>query len=185
MALAKGTQIPATPVDGKVRTDLVPVLADPEHPTLAELNAESVVHISCYLTKDGYSFEPSQETITDERECSTQVFARPGTKSVDGATLTVIDNTNTEIEEDSNEAIDTMQEGAEMYVVRRRGKDFDLDYEVDQKLTVIPVQFGEKQPVATESNTTIRSAVPFFATGSWYIDKAIVTDGAEAEAPKA
>jgi hypothetical protein len=179
MALAKGTEIPATPIDGKVSTLLVPTLANPEHPTVTELTGADVVDISRYLTKDGFSFDPSQETVSDERESSVQVFGQPGTKSVDGATLTVIDNTNTELEESANEAIDTMVEGETGYIVRRRGKDWDLPYEAEQKVTVIPIKYGEKKHVATESNTVIRSTVPFFATGPWFIDKATVTATAE------
>lgn len=174
--MANGTQIPSTPVDGKVSTLLVPAIADPAHPTVTELTAASVVDISCYLTKDGYSFEPSQETISDERECSTQTFSQPGTKSVNGATLTVIDNTNSPYETDSNKAVETAQEGAEMFIARRRGVDFDEPYTVGQKITVIPVKFGEKSYVATESNSVTRSTLPFFATGPWYTDTAEVTD---------
>ncbi|WP_207760065.1 hypothetical protein [Bifidobacterium scaligerum] len=170
----QGTPVPSTPIDGKVKTVFVPALANPAAPTVTEMTADSVIDISCYLTGDGWALTTGQDSIDDDRECSTQTFQQPGRKTTDNTTVTVIDNTNTEIEADSNKAVEAMQEGATGYFVRRRGKDFDVAFAAGDKVSVFPVKFGEKQPVATEANSVIRSTIPFTVTGPWYVDNATV-----------
>lgn len=177
--MAQGTPIPATPADGKMKVVVVPALADPEHPTIEELTAETALDISCYLTSDGWALTTSQDSIADERLCSSQTYDIPGRKTSDNKTVTVIDNTNTELEDTANKAVETLYEGATGYFVVRRGLDYDAPFEAGQKLSVYPFRCGEKQYVANEANTTIRSTIPYGITGPWF------TDTAEIAAPKA
>ena len=177
--MAQGTPIPATPIDGKMKVVVVPALADPSKPLLSELTAETVLDISCYLTADGWPLTTGQDSIADERLCSSQTYDIPGRKTSDNKTLTVIDNTNTELEDTANKAVETLYEGATGYFVVRRGLDYDVDFKEGQKVSVYPFRCGEKQYVANEANTTIRSTIPYGITGPWY------TDTAEVTAPKA
>lgn len=173
--MAKGTPIPATPIDGKMKVVVVPALADPSKPLVTELTAETALDISCYLTSDGWALTTGQDMIDDERLCSPQTFDIPGRKTSDNKTVTVIDNTNTELEDTANKAVETLVEGATGYFVVRRGIDYDADFQAGQKVSVYPFRCGEKQYVASEANTMIRSTIPFGVTGPWYTDTAEVT----------
>lgn len=154
--------IPSTPSDGNVATWLVPAIADPANPTEAELDAGTVVDISCYLTPDGFALTVDQATITDERLCSTETFGQPGRKSY-GLTLTGIDNTNNDTAD--NALVETLVEGQDQFLVRRRGIAFDEPIAAGQKVTVIPFKPGVKQDVPPEANSTIRSTWTGFVTG--------------------
>lgn len=167
-----GTQIPSTPADGRMKTILVPQLANPSAPTIAELKMGT--DISCYIELGGFNFNPTQATISDQRECSDQDYQRPGRKSVGDASITVIDNTNSEFAAEYNKAVEAMAEGTSCYIVRRRGLPAGDDFKVGHTVTVIPVVFGEKQPVVAGENTTTHSTIPFYVTGEWYSEKATV-----------
>lgn len=165
--------IPSTPSDGNVKTVLVSAIADTSVPKITELNAVSAVDVSCYLTPDGFALTVDQATIADERLCSTETFGQPGRKTY-GLTLTGIDNTNSDNEDDSNELVDTLVEGASLYLVRRRGKPFDEDFATGDKVTVIPFKPGVKQDVAPEANSVIRSTWTSFVTGTVQVEVAAV-----------
>jgi hypothetical protein len=163
--------IPSTPADGNVATWLVPTIADPTAPTVTEVTAG--VDVSCYLTPDGFALTVDQATITDERLCSTETFGQPGRKSYTLA-LTGIDNTNSENEATFNELVDTLVEGTDMFLVRRRGVAFDEPFAADQKVTVIPFKPGVKQDVQVEANSVLRSTWTCFVTGTVQVEVALV-----------
>lgn len=170
--MAFASNIPSTPADGNIKTVIVTTLADPAAPTVTELQGGT--DISCYIALGGFAFTTSQATISDQRECSDQDYQRPGRKSISDATITVIDNTNSELAEEHNEAVTAMAEGTTGYIVRRRGLPAADDWAAEQTVTVIPVVFGEKQLVAQEENSVQRSQIPFFVTGEWHMENATV-----------
>lgn len=153
--------IPATPADGNTKVVVATVVAG-EVPTLADLT--DAVDISCYLTADGFAFAQEQATITDERLCSTETFNLPGRKSYT-LTLTGIDNTNSDLEDEYNEFMEALPEGADRVVVHRSGIPFDEPFEAGQKVRQIPVRVGANTPVAPEANSVIRSLVNTFVSG--------------------
>lgn len=163
--------IPSTPFDGNMAVWLVPTIANPAAPTVAEIAAG--VDISCYLTPDGYAPTADQATITDDRLCSTETFGQPGRKTR-GLTLTGIDNTNSTNETTYNELVDTLVEGTPMFVVRRRGIPYETPIAAAQQVSVLPIKPGMKQDVAPEANSVIRSTWPTFVTGTGYDDIAVV-----------
>ena len=118
MTLKLGTEIPGTSADGNITTLWVPTIKDIKAPTMAELEAGT--DISNYVMLGGWSFDPSQDAVSDQRENVVQDFGAPGRKSVGDISIEVIDNTNTEHQE-QNEAVTLMHEGASGYIVRRRG----------------------------------------------------------------
>lgn len=164
--------IPSTPSDGNIKTILVPTIADPSAPTVTELTAAGVKDVSCYLTPDGFALTVDQATISDERLCSTETYGKPGRKTY-GLTLTGIDNTNSDDEAD-NDLVDTLVEGTQQYLVRRRGLPFDDAVATGDKVTVIPFQAGVKQDVAPEANSVIRSTWQCFVTGQVQVEVAVV-----------
>ena len=118
MTLKLGTEIPGTSAEGNITTLWVPTIADIKRPTMAELEAGT--DISNYVMLGGWTFEPSQDTVSDQRENSTQDFGAPGRKSAGDISIEVIDNTNTEHAE-QNKAVTLMAEGSSGFIVRRRG----------------------------------------------------------------
>lgn len=160
MTLKLGTEIPGTSAEGNITTIWVPTIVNIKAPTLTELNAGT--DISNYVMLGGWSFEPSQDTVSDQRENAVQDFAAPGRKSAGDISIEVIDNTNTEYEE-QNEAVTLMHEGASGYIVRRRGMATDAPLAAGQQLTVVSVICGEKQVINPDANTMIRSKIPLFA----------------------
>lgn len=160
MTMKLGTEIPGTSADGNITTLWVPTITDIKAPTIAELEAGT--DISNYVMLGGWSFEPSQDTVSDQRENAVQDFGAPGRKSAGDISIEVIDNTNTEHQE-QNEAVTLMHEGASGYIVRRRGIATDTPLAVGQKLTVVSVICGEKQVINPDASTMIRSKIPLFA----------------------
>lgn len=174
--LKLGTEVPGTSAEGNITTIWVPAIADIKHPTIAELNAGT--DISNYVTLGGWSFDPSQDTVEDQRENTTQDFGAPGRKSAGDISIEVIDNTNTLHEKDGNAAVELMHEGAEGFIVRRRGMATDAPLEAGQKLTVVAVIAGEKHVINPDANTMIRSNIPLFAKApGWESETAELTDG--------
>ncbi|MDF2915992.1 MAG: hypothetical protein K0S70_209 [Microbacterium sp.] len=165
--------VPSTPSDGNVKTAIVTALADPGAPALTELNAVTTEDVSCYLTPDGFAMTLEQATITDERLCSTETFGQPGRKTY-GLTLTGIDNTNSANEATDNVLVDTLVEGTQLYLVRRRGVPFDDAWATGDKVTVIPFKPGVKTDVAPEANSVIRSTWQCFVTGGVQTEVAVV-----------
>jgi len=165
--------VPSTPADGNIKTVLVTTLADPGAPTVTELNAAGAKDVSCYLTPDGFAFAVDQATITDERLCSTVTYDQPGRKHYT-LSLTGIDNTNSANEATDNALVDTLVEGTQLYLVRRRGVPFDQPFATGDKVTVIPFKPGVKQDVAPEANSVLRSTWTSFVTGAPQVEVAVV-----------
>ena len=62
MTLKLGTEIPGTSAEGNITTLWVPTIADIKRPTMAELEAGT--DISNYVMLGGWTFEPSQDTVS-------------------------------------------------------------------------------------------------------------------------
>ena len=155
--------IPSTPADGNVRTDIVTAIADIKVPKLTELNAASSKNISCYITAGGFTFAPEQATITDDRECDTFTASQPGRVSAGSPTITVIDNTGTALAATANVAVETLVPGSTVYLVRRYGIAHDTAYAVTtQKVDVLHVKVGKKQRIQPEANSVLRSTYALF-----------------------
>lgn len=169
------TDIPSTPSDGNIRTDILVALANPAAPTVAELTAGTAAVIACYLTPGGFAGTTDQATIADPRECSTEEFGQPGRKTR-SLSITGIDNTNSANDVAYNALVDVMVEGAQRYAVRRRGIPFDTAWAADQVVDVWPFKPGVKQEVAADSNSVQRSMWTCFPTGA--VQTSVLVTGA-------
>lgn len=165
-------EIPSTPYDGNVRAVLVPTVADVNAPTAAELTAG--IDISCYLTGDGLAISVDQQSITDERLCSTSTFEKRGRKthSVD---VTYIDNSNSVAHAAFNEAREALDEGSVHYLVTRRNLPYETAFAASQLVRVYPIEAGFPAEVPGEANSVTRSTSKLFVTGDPGIDVAVVT----------
>ena len=108
----------------------------------------------------GWSFDPSQDTVSDQRENTVQDFGAPGRKSAGDISIEVIDNTNTS-HSAQNMAMETLTEGAEGYFVRRYGKPTDNTFTAGDVVNVYSVRIGMSAKVAIAANSVLRSKVNF------------------------
>ncbi len=150
------SNIPSTPADGLVRTDVVTAIADIKAPKLTELNAATTKNISCYLTAGGFGLAVTEATIDDPRECDVFDAKRAGRAAVDGD-LTGIDNTGTDNQE-FNDFVDALPPGAIVYLVRRYGKAFDAAYAAGQPVDIFMVEVGKKKRGSVEANSVLKSS---------------------------
>jgi len=79
MTLKLGTEIPGTSADGNITTLWVPTIKDIKAPTMAELEAGT--DISNYVMLGGWSFDPSQDAVSDQRENAVQDFGAPAARA--------------------------------------------------------------------------------------------------------
>lgn len=179
MALQLGTEVPGTPADGNIVTLWVPTIANIKAPTLDEIDAAT--DISNYVMLGGWNFEPSQATVSDQRENSSQDYGIPGRKSVGDCSIEVIDNTNTQREETENTAVATLTEGVEGFFLRRRGLPTDEAFAAGQKVSVVAARIGAKASIKPDENTMQRATIPFFVQAPGWEDETAQV----AEAPKA
>lgn len=157
-------EIPSTPADGNTRVLWVPAIANTAAPTVAELTAGSVVDISCYLTSDGFTPSLSEQVITDERLCSTQIFEQPG-RSTDSLDVIYIDNTNSANAATYNKAADTLTKGAAGFVVVRRGIPYENAIAAAQKVTVFPATAMVQNELPPEANSVNKIGQKLAITG--------------------
>jgi hypothetical protein len=158
-------EIPSTPADGNTKVVFAPTLADPAAPNLTELTGASAIDLSCYLTGSGLSPSIKEDTVTDERLCSTQTFEQPGRKT-DSLEVEYIDNTNSPNEATSNVATDTLVEGTTGYLVVRRGVDYDTAFAASQKVTVYPVTAMTQNELPPEANSVQKISQKLAVTGA-------------------
>lgn len=156
------SDIPSTPADGNVKVAFVPTIADPAAPTTAELTAAGVVDLSCYLTADGWTPGLDEQTITDDRLCSTQTFEQPG-RAARSLTVKYIENPGSATD---NKAYTTLVPGTSGYFVQRRGKPFDTAFAAADVVDVWPVTAGKYDPQPPEANSVLKVAQKMFVTGT-------------------
>jgi hypothetical protein len=157
--------IPATPADGNTKVLFVPAIANTSAPTVAELTAAGVVDVSCYLTSDGWTPSLSEQVVSDERLCSTQIFEQPGRKT-DSLDVVYIDNTNSANAATFNKAADTLSEGAAGYMVVRRGIPYATAIAAGQKVTVYPVAAMTQNELPAEANSVSKIGQKLAVTGA-------------------
>ena len=136
----------------------MPAIKNIKAPTIIELEAGT--DISNYVMLGGWSFDPSQDTVSDQRENTVQDFGAPGRKSAGDISIEVIDNTNTS-HSTENVAMETLAEGAEGYFVRRYGKQTDDAFAAGDTVNVYAVRIGMSAKVAIAANSVLRSKVNF------------------------
>lgn len=166
-------EIPSTPADGNQKVILVPAIADTEAPKLTELDAGTVVDISCYLTGDGFTPSLSEQVVADERLCSKQTFEQPG-RSQYGLDVVYIDNTNSPNATTDNKAKDTLVPGVAQYLVVRRGKDYADALAIGDKVTVYPIKAGQYNEMPGAANEVLKLGQKLFVTADVKTSVAVV-----------
>ena len=117
-------------------------------PKIADITAVGSITLSCYLTD--FNLTGSQNSGTDSRLCSKQLFEAPGFETYSVEDLVYITDPQGSSATDA-EAI--MVDGAVGWLVERLGIDATLtDWVVGQKVNVIPVTLGVRWPTKTSSD---------------------------------
>lgn len=161
--MAGTPDLPITPVDGNVRTDVYPGdgIADIDAPAATELNAVTGLNTSCYITADSSLVGVEQATIPVQLLCQTVDRNEPGRKTVTLG-ITAVDNTNNPDTAGSNEFAELVEEGDTFIYVERRNKAWDAVYAAGDEVYIVKFKAGQKTPMAPEANSYSRSVFNTF-----------------------
>lgn len=140
---------------------------------IAKTEADAAENVSCYLSRQG-GFEQGgeQQTIADDRYCSSQSFEVPGTKQ---KTLQVqyVFNLN---EPTEDAARLTLTEGTKGTIIRFFQKDEDDEsFEVGDWYDAVDVECGEQVVVEGEDNAVDKIRQKLFVQSVWEPFKQLVT----------
>lgn len=161
--------LPSTPADGNVKVVWVPTIADPDAPTVSEVTGAGAEDVSCYLTGAGWNPGLSEQTVTDERLCSTETFEQVG-RSQRTLTIQYIDNPTSATD---NVAFETFVPGTTGYFVVRRGESYDTELASADVVDVWPVAAGQYSPLPPEANSVLKVDQKMFVTGAVRIGVAV------------
>lgn len=132
---------------------------------IKKTEADAAKNISCYLVRQG-GFEQGgeQQTVTDDRYCSSQSFEIPGSKQ---KTLQVqyVFNLNEPTEDEARLAL---KEGTKGTIIRFFQKDEDDDsFDVDDWYDAVDVECGEQIVVEGEDNAVDKIRQKLFVQSVW------------------
>lgn len=139
---------------------------------ITKTEADAAKNVSCYLTRQG-GFEQGgeQQTVTDDRYCSSQSFEIPGSKQ---KTLQVqyVFNLNEPTEDEARLAL---QEGTKGTIIRFFQKDEEDDsFDVGDWYDAVDVECGEQIPVEGEENAVDKIRQKLFVQSVWEPFKQLV-----------
>lgn len=137
--------------DGNVLVLWVVTMGDPAAPGVHELNAGSVLDLSCYLTDAGWAPNLTEDTVNDPRLCSRQTFTRPGRAAI---TIPLVYVYNPD-EPTEDEARITLVDRATGFLVARWGVDFEQAVAAGDLVDVYPVQLGRPNKAPATANTPL------------------------------
>ena len=160
------TQPASVTFDGTDLVLWVPAIADPEFPALSELQAGSVLDVSCYFTEDGWNPSMTEDSVNDNRLCSRINFGKPGRKTFDVPLLYVFNPESP----DDDEARLTLVENATGYFVERPAADHETPIAAWDWVWVYPVELGKPFRASQAAN------MPWRISQTAYIRPPGVTD---------
>lgn len=141
--------------DGNVKVFYTPTLADPANPTVAECTSVSGFDATCYFTDDGWAPSTDENTVTDARLCSRQVFEDIGTFT-DKLQVKYIYRAQDPMAAD-NMAFRTFKRGATGFFIVRFGAAFEDDIAAGDIVDIYPFtcDVAQKQPAAANEKLKI------------------------------
>lgn len=191
MASFKIDSVPASIEDGEITTLWVPDggIADISAPTADELNKDTNLDLSPYLTGTGWALTHGQNSTNDDREAWLSVGTIPGSDTYSNPSLQIVNNVNrangvdadqqgSETTNVPNAAFETLKRGTRGYFVRRRGVGSGEPFKAGQVVSVFKVIIGITTPVAHAANARQMSTVHFSVDPSSQDETAVVAAGA-------
>lgn len=146
----------------------VPAIADPAAPTLAEVNAATGFNLSCSLFADQEGVTASTDKVTlPQRLCETESFEVNGPTTYSAPDLQISFDPQAASGADGKKAWESLDDGAEGFLVRRQGVDSATDFAAGQFVDVIPAQLGTKVPTKTGTGA---DGVYSFTVGASVVD---------------
>lgn len=142
--------------DGMVRVSWITSFAG----TLTAAAATAGVDLTCYFTSDGFNRAMSQDSIVDDRLCTTQSGEDPGRYKETLDLTYVWDQQN--ITPSENLAYTTLVPGTKGFFVVRYAKLFTDAYAAAQKVDVIAATAGQRQRVAVAANEKLKTMQKMF-----------------------
>ncbi len=158
--------------DGFLKVLWVPALTSTTAPTATQLTAVGTVDLSCYLTADGFSPGTDEQSITDDRLCSTQTYEQPGRYS-DSLEIMYVFRAQDPSAAD-NKAYSTLARGVAGFVVVRWGLDYSTAIIAAQRVDVMPATCGIQKKQPPEANSVLKISQKIFITGSVQRNVAVV-----------
>ncbi|MFG2046135.1 hypothetical protein ACGFIW_01725 [Micromonospora sp. NPDC048935] len=160
----------SVPADGNQAVWWVPALADPENPTVAELTAPSVIDASCYLTAEGWTPETDEQTVTDERLCSTSTYEQPG-RLQHSLNVSYVHNPDSPADNELYLALTRLTTG---YWVARIGVPYDQAVTAGDIVDVYPAKMGWRRKQPGTANSVLTVTQKPFITGPVVQDAVVV-----------
>lgn len=137
--------------EGNVKVVVTSALANPAAPTLAEVTSATNVDLTCYITGDGFAPGGEQETRTDRRLCSRQVFGVPGSVTYTIEELVYVYDPQAVPGDPENRAYEKLAPNSQHFLMVRWGLPYETAFAAGQKLDVYPITAGAqfKNPPTT------------------------------------
>lgn len=141
------------PVDGYTRVAFVPTIAAIAAPTVAELNAGSL--LQSVITADGLvGYEPETADVDTTSLASTFDTKTIGRDAFTGTMLRIKKQDGTDT------AYTTLTRGTQGYVVVRRDSLETVAWAAGDNVEVYPIICGQTKRLSPEANTVARYEVP-------------------------
>jgi hypothetical protein len=156
------TQPASVPADGNLAVLWVTTIADPDNPTQGELNAASVVDLSCYIIGDGFTPTIDEQVVTDNRLCSTQTFEQPG-RFTEGLSVSYVYNIDSPGDDEARLALPRATSG---FLVCRWGIPYDQAFAADDVVDVWPAKVGVPSKMPPTANGILSIMQRVFMTGA-------------------
>lgn len=140
-----------------------PAIADPNAPTLLELNAAGAINLSCYLLRDQDGLGVSVDQVTlDAALCEVEDFQVQGATTYSMPEIRVLFDPQGASGSNGQKAWTTLVDLADGFLWRRQGKRSTTDLATADKVDIIPGTLGVKVPTKTNNDP---SGVYAFTTG--------------------
>ena len=151
----------------------VETLANPLAPKLAtEINAASSVALECLIVGQ-FDIDFSVDRTQLRRMCSRQVRERSGPVTYSIQDLFVVYDPQ-DLAAPVSKAYAALTDGAQGYLVERRGVHVDTAWAVGDLVRVIPVEVANANPAPPEDDNELQARVAFTVIGEVEKDVAVV-----------
>jgi hypothetical protein len=133
----------------------VPAIADPAAPTVAELTAATALPLQGFLTGDQGGVSGSTDKVTlPRRLMETETYEVNGATSYSAADFTLFYDPQAAAGSDEKKAWESLEDGAEGFLVWRGHVDPTTDFVAGQFVSVYPAQLGTKVETKTASDAS-------------------------------
>lgn len=141
----------ATQVYGNTSVLVIPTMAAPSAPDLStDIGNAGTVNVSCYLYGGGEGTSTTAKGEAPRRLCTTSVLQNFGSTTYEVTDLQYVYDPQEALSTENNDARNALVEGAEVYLLIRRGLNAqDTAYAVGQYCDIWHVRLGPQNKTQT------------------------------------